>query len=119
MIDCLYPVGHTNGTVFNRAKILGPSSRLVILGLFYCSVTRSCRVRDKKREKYLTRIGRLLQNPTTISNILEQTVGNLGYAEWVEPFGRPLLTFLAHHINTKSPHSPVAISPLLRTALSI
>ena len=119
MIDWLYVVGHATGTVFNRSKTRGPATRLVILGLLYCSVTRSCRVGDKKRGKYLTRIGHLLQNSTTTSKDLEQIIGNLGYAAWVEPFGRPLLTFLAHHIDPKSPDSPIMIYPLLRTALSI
>ena len=119
MIDWLYVVGHATGTVFNRPKTRGPATRLVILGLLYCSVTQSCRVGDKKREKYLSRICHLLQATTTSSKILEQLVGNLGYAAWVEPFGRPLLTFLAHQIDRRSPHSSVAISPMLRTALSI
>ena len=80
MIDWLYVVGHATGTVFNRAKTRGPATRLVILGLLYCSVTRSCRVGDKKRGKYLARIGQLLQNSTTTSKDLEQIIGNLGYA---------------------------------------
>ena len=111
MIDWLYVVGHATGTVFNRPKTRGPATRLVILELLYCSVTRSCRVGDKKRAKYSARIDHLLQNSTTSSKILEQIVGNLRYAAWVEPFGRALLTFLANHNNTKFPHSPVAISP--------
>ena len=119
MIDWLYAIGQATGTIFNKAKTRGPATRLVILGLLYCSVTRSCRVGDKKWEKYLTRIAHLLQNSTTTSKSLEQIVGNLGYAAWVEPFGRPLLTFLAHHIDPKAPHSPVALSPLLRISLSI
>ena len=119
MIEWLYAIGDTTGTVFNKPKTRGPATRLVILGLLYCSVTRACRVGVKKRAKYLSRITVLLQSSSTTSKDLEQIVGNLGYAAWVEPFGRPLLTFLAHHIDTKSPHSPVAITALLRTALSI
>ena len=37
----------------------------------------------------------------------------------MEPFGRPLLTFLAHHIDPKLPLSPATISPLLPIALLI
>ena len=119
MIDWLYVVGRATETVFNKEKTRGPATRLVILGLLYCSVTRSCRVGDKKRDKYLARIDLMLVNPTTTSKQLEQVVGNLGYAAWVEPFGRPLLTFLAHLIDHEDPHSPIEISPLLRIALTI
>ena len=119
MIEQLYVVGLATRTVFNKEKTRGPATQLVILGLLYCSVTRSCRVGDKKRIKYLSRIDNLLQGATTKSKTLEQIVGNLGYAAWVEPFGRPLLTFLAHLIVPKSPHTQVTISPLVKTALAI
>ena len=80
MIDWLYAIGQATGTAFNLAKTRGPATRLVILGLLYCSVTRSCRVGDTKRDKYLKRIYRLLRAPTSTSKNLEQIVGNLGYA---------------------------------------
>ena len=119
MIEQLYVVGQATRTVFNKEKTRGPAKQLVVLGLLYCSVTRSCRVGEKKRVKYLSRIDNLLQSAATTSKTLEQIVGNLGYAAWVEPFGRPLLTFLAHLIDPKHPHTQVTISPLVRTALSI
>lgn len=37
----------------------------------------------------------------------------------MEPFGRPLLTFLAHQIDSKFPLSTVNISPLIKIALLI
>ena len=80
MIDYLYVVSHATGTVFNIVKIRGSTTRLVILDLLYCSVNRSYSVSDKKRDKYLTRISRLLLAPTSTSKHLEQYVGNLGYA---------------------------------------
>ena len=112
MINWLYAVGHATGTVFNMAKTRGPATRLVTLALLFCLVTRSCRVGDKKRDKYLSRIGRLLLATTATSNYLEQVLGNLGYAACLAPFGRPLLTFLAHHIDPKLPLSHVTISSL-------
>ena len=80
MIDWLYAVGRDTGTTFNMAKTRGPATRLVVLGLLYCSVTQSCRVGDKKRDKYLARVGQLLLASTTTSKFLEKVVGNLGYA---------------------------------------
>ena len=119
MIYWLYAVGHASGTAFNKKKTRGKATSLVIMGLIYCSVTLAWRVGDKKRAKYLSRICIMMHNSTTTSKELEQIVGHLGYAAWVEPFGRPLLTFLAHHIDPRSSHSPVTLSALLRTAFSI
>ena len=80
MIDGLYAMGRATGTVFNMEKTRGPATRLVILGLLYCSVTQSCRVGDDKRAKYLSRVALLVLKPSTTSEALEQIVGNLGYA---------------------------------------
>ena len=80
MIDWLYAVGRDTGTVFNTAKTRGLATGMVILGLLYCSMTQSCRVGDKKRDKYLARVGQLLLTSTTTSKFLEKVVGNLGYA---------------------------------------
>ena len=37
----------------------------------------------------------------------------------MEPFGRPLLTFLAHHINHNDPNAEIIVSPLMNSALRI
>ena len=80
MIDWIYKIGRATSATFNRKKTKGPATRLVILGLLYCSVTQSCRVGDKKREKYLARVNQILQTSSTTSKVLEKVVGNLGYA---------------------------------------
>lgn len=73
-------MGAATGTKFNKSKTRGPATNLVILGLLYCSVTRSCRVGSKKRTKYLARVTGLMMATSTTSKVLEQVVGNLGYA---------------------------------------
>ena len=115
----MYKIGQATSTTFNREKTRGPATRLVVLGLLYCSVTQACRIGDKKRDKYLMRVDRMLLSSSTTSIVLEQAVGNLGYAAWVEPFGRPLLTFIAHQIDSSKPSSVILISPLLRIGLLI
>ena len=82
-------------------------------------MTRFCRVGSKKRDKYLTRVTDLLMATSTTSKVLEQVVGNLGYAAWVEPFGRPLLSFIARHIIPDNPKAIITISHLIRVGLSI
>ena len=119
MINKIYAIGAATGTIFNKNKTRGPATNLVILGLLYCSVTRSCRVGDKKRDKYLARVSTLLMATSTTSKVLEQVVGNLGYAAWVEPFGLPLLSFIARHITPDSPNSVIPISHLMRVGFVI
>ena len=80
MIDELYAMGRVTGTIFNMDKTRGPATQLVILGLLYCSVTKSCRIGDDKRAKYLSRVVLLVLKRSTTSKALEQIVGNLGYA---------------------------------------
>ena len=80
MLNELYAMGRATGTIFNMDKTRGPATELVILGLLYCSVTRSCRIGDDKLAKYSSRIAVLVLNPSTTSKALEQLVGNLGYA---------------------------------------
>ena len=80
MIEWIYAIGAATGTRFNRGKTRGPATDLVILGLLYCSVTRSCRIGTKKRDKYMARVTHLMLAFSTTSKVLEQVVGNLGYA---------------------------------------
>ena len=118
-IDTLLAVGRQTATFFNTDKTLGPARSLVILGLLFCSISKSCRLGEDKRQKYLSRIVALLSAPETSSKVLEQLVGNLGYAAWVEPFCRPLLSCLAHHIVRDEPSALVSLTPLMTVALRI
>lgn len=119
MIDWMHKAGKATGTSFNLPKTCGPATRLVILGFLYCSGSRFCRLGDDKRTKYVSRIDHITSSTSTTSKDIERLVGNLGYAAWVEPYGRPLLTFIAHHITTDNPHLPVSLSSLSRIALTI
>ena len=53
IIDAMMAAGHTTATSFNIKKTCGPATRLVILGLQYCSVSQTCRLGEKKRKKYI------------------------------------------------------------------
>ena len=86
MIDTLLAVGRQTASFFNTDKTRGPARSLVVLGLLFCSIYKSCRLGADKRQKYLSRVSALLAAPATSSKVLEQLVGNLGYAAWVEPF---------------------------------
>ena len=80
MIDRLFKAGLETSTRFNAGKTRGPARSLVVLGLLYCSVTQSCRLGDKKRQKYLSRVDAMMASVGTTSKLLEQLVGNLGFA---------------------------------------
>ena len=95
LIKFITDMGFTLETVVNSAKTEGPATSLVILGLLYCSRSKVCRLDPAKVTKYAVRISKLLAAGVASSKDLERIVGNLQFASWVEPFGRPLLSFIA------------------------
>ena len=82
---------------------------MVILGLLYNSCTRVCSLDPSKVDKYSQRIYVIINNGGASSKDLEKIIGNLAFAAWAKPFGRPLLSFLAAYI---IPDQPTAFRPL-------
>ena len=119
MMDTLPIVGRATATEINPAKSRGPATKLVILGLSYCSGTRFCRLGDAKRAKYTSRIQSVISAPVTTSKQLEQLAGNLGFAAWVEPFCRPLLSSVFALVVQDKPTTQIVIPPFTLTALRI
>ena len=119
VIDTLILIGHLTATIVNPEKTRGPATSLVILGLLYCSVSRTCRLGEDKQAKYLARIAAMVASTSTTSKELEKLVGNLGFAAWVEPFGRPLLSCLYAAVVRDDPSAKVPITHLLRSALGV
>ena len=72
MIDTLVAVGQQTMTYFNKDKTRGPARSLVILGLLFCSISKSCRLGEDKRQKYTTRTTAHLAAPEMTSKLLEQ-----------------------------------------------
>ena len=103
----------------NFTKCQGPSQLLKILGMMYDAVHRKCSLPPKKVAKYLSRIhGILLTNQTT-SKELEQLVGNLVWASYVEPWGRPFLSALSSKITRHKPYAHIPVTGYLKTSLII
>ena len=119
MVDTLVAVGRATGTLFNLEKTRGPATSLVILGLLYCSVTQSCRLGKDKQAKYLARLVAIISSTSTSSKELERLTGNLGYAAWVEPFCRPLLSCLFSAVVRNDPTARVPVTNLMRSALGV
>ena len=59
-----------------------------------------------------------MQNWVT-SKDLERMVGRLEFAAWVEPFGRPLLTFLSAYITPAFPHSTLPLTKMMLICLRV
>ena len=106
-------------TIVNPEKTRGPATSLVILGLLYCSVSQTCRLGEDKQSKYLARIAAMVASPSTTSKELEKLTGNLGFAAWVEPIGRPLLSCRYSAIVNDDPSAQVPITQLMRSALGV
>ena len=119
MMETLSIVGRATATVINPAKSRGPATKMVILGLSYCSSTRSCRLGDAKRAKYMSRIQSVISAPLTTSKQLEQLAGNLSFAAWVEPFCRTLLSSIFSLVVQDKPTTQVVIPRFTLTALRI
>ena len=92
-----------HGTLVNVAKSEGPAISMVILGLLYRSDLKICSLDPKKVIKYFEQIETLIKQSWVTSKDLERMVGRLEFAAWVEPFGRPLLTFLSRYITPDQP----------------
>ena len=103
----------------NFEKCHGPTQRLKILGMMYDAVNKKCSLPTKKVEKYLTRIYEMLATKYTSSKELERLVGNLVWASYVEPWGRPFLSALSSKIQCRKPYVLIPISGYTRTSLVI
>ena len=95
LIRFITRAGKKYGTLVNEIKTRGPALSMVILGLLHHSGRKICSLDPAKVEKYSARISELLTQNRITSKDLERMVGRLEFAAWVEPFGRPLLTFLS------------------------
>ena len=102
----------------NFEKCHGPTQRLKILGMMYEAVNKKCSLPTKEVEKYLTRIHEMLSTNTS-SKELERLVGNLVWASYVEPWGRPFLSALSSKIQRRKPYALIPISGYTRTSLVI
>ena len=91
---------------------------MVILGFLYDAITKSCKLSVKKKDKYIARIENILKSEYIKIKLLETIVGNLTYAAWVSPFGRPFLSALSSKI-TSSKGSWIFVSNEIKIALVI
>ena len=92
---------------------------MVILGLQYCPRTKVCSLDPAKVTKHVSRISQLLNAGFATSKFLEQLVGNLEFAAWVEPFGRPLLTFVRREIVPDFPTRTIYVTRMMHIALGV
>ena len=119
MFDLLLAVGDLTGAKMNREKCLEPAQIMVILGFVYDSISRICRLSEKKVKKYLSRIETVLNSPRVQFKQLEKLVGNLTYTAWIAPFARPFLPPLSEKLYLSKDLFPIALTPAMRNALNI
>ena len=92
---------------------------MVILGLLYHSGRKICSLDPAKVAKYSARISQMLMQSQVTSKDLERMVGRLEFAAWVEPFGRPLLTFLSAYITPAFPLSTLPLTEMMIVCLRV
>ena len=119
LINFITKAGKRYGTLVNVAKTCGPAIAMVILGLLYHSRRKICSLDPKKVTKYSAHISQLLTQDRITSKDLERMVGRLEFAAWVEPFGRPLLTFLSTYISPTFPYSTLPLTKMMMICLRV
>ena len=100
-------------------KTQGPLISMVILGLLYRSDLKICSLDPNKVAKYTEQIRALLRQGWATSKDLERMVGRLEFAAWVEPFGRPLLTFLSAYITPDYPQTVRQLTQMMTICLRV
>ena len=90
-----------------------------ILSFIYDVIARSCRLSKAKQQKYIDRINDILKSDYIKRKNLEKIVGNLTYAAWVAPFGRPFLSVLSSKITPASSKKPILVSAPMKNALVV
>ena len=116
--DCLIAVGELTGAIMKPEKCFPPARKMEIIGFLYDAVLRYCRLSEKKCVKYISRIDDVLSVTYVQQKKLEKLVGNLTYAAWVSPFGRPFLSVLSCKI-VPSTNNPVLVTAAMKNALII
>ena len=119
LIEYVTAAGDRHQTFVNVAKSEGPSTSMVILGLLYCSELQICSLAPKKVRKYAEQMVSLLRQGWATSKDLERMVGRLEFAAWVEPFGRPLLSFLSAYITPDYPRAILPLTEMMRICLRV
>ena len=80
MFEYLLTVGDLTGAKMNKTKCHSPARIMEVLGFVYDSILKTCRLSEKKRLKYLSRIDSVLKSSKVRFKVLEKLVGNLTYA---------------------------------------
>ena len=119
MFDELLAVGGLTGTKMNRKKCLSPARVMEILGFIYDSIFKTCRLSVSKQRKYIRRINQVLSSTEVSFKKLEKLVGNLTYAAWIAPFGRPFLSTLSEMLHPSKGSSPIVLTPSMKISLDI
>ena len=119
MFDELLAVGNLTGAKMNRKKCLSPARVMEILGFIYDSIFKACRLSVSKQKKYLRRIDQVLRATVVTFKKLEKLVGNLTYAAWIAPFGRPFLSTLSEMLHPSKGSSPIVLTRSMKNSLNI
>ena len=119
MFDKLIAVGNLTSAKMNQKKCHPPAEAMEILGFWYDVKNSFCKLSQKKVTKYIDRINSVLSSKYVGGKNLEKVVGNLTYAAWVSPFGRPFLSVLSSKINPLMRNAAILVTAAMRNALSI
>ena len=90
-----------------------------ILGFLYDAIAKCCKLSNEKQKKYIIRVTEALNSSEIEVKNLEKLAGNLTYAAWVSPFGRPFLSVLSSSLTPSRKKQAILVSPAIKNALVI
>ena len=85
----------------------------------YDASAKRCTLPPTKVKLYICRINAILSAGATSSKDFEKLIGNLVWASYVEPWGRPFLSAIGTHISRDRPSEYHRLTPYTRMALVI
>ena len=87
--------------------------------MLYDAKVKKCSLPPEKVSKYINRVDKILLKKHTSSKELERLVGNLVWASYVEPWGRPFLSALSSKIQRLKPEAVIPVDEYTQASLFI
>ena len=109
MLENIIVIGKITNTRANLEKCRASARRMVILGIMFDSVKKSCYLARAKITKYCSRLTSLRTSYAGTSKLLQNIIGYLVFASWVMPYGRPFISHISFFINNKDLNKKVIL----------
>ena len=109
MLENIIVIGEITNTCANLEKCKEPARRMVILGIMFDSIKKSCYLAHAKISKYCNCLTLVRTSKTCTSKLLQKIIGYLVFASWVIPYGRPFISHISFFIDNQNLNKKVIL----------